>query len=271
MAIQAIVIVGHILAMKMMSDTNPSRVPLAEKSTIEEIRTRFDHEVERFSRLETGQQATIDAPLVLELVAQAAATHLHPGDTILDLGCGAGNFTLRVLQEVRPLDCHLVDLSRPMLDRAKRRIQTAGVESITMYQTDLRQLNLPDASVDCILAAAVLHHLRDECDWAAVFSRLYRWLKPGGRLYVADLVIFDEPAIQRLMWGRFGSHLESIGGSEYRKEVFAYIEKEDSPRSLPFQLNLLRRVGFSSSDVLHRNGVNVCYFAAKSTSPVGVQ
>ena len=43
------------------------------KSTVEEIRARFDADVERFSNLETGQLATVDAPLVLDLVTQAAA------------------------------------------------------------------------------------------------------------------------------------------------------------------------------------------------------
>lgn len=258
-------IIGYTSSMQENTNTNTNAtgVPLAKKSTIEEIRARFDQDVERFSRLETGQQATLDAPLVLELVAQAAATHLQPGDPVLDLGCGAGNFTLRVLQEIKPLDCHLVDLSQPMLERAQQRVRAMGVESVSVYQTDLRQLSLPDASVDCILAGAVLHHLRDESDWTAVFSRLYRWLKPGGRLYVSDLVVFDEPAIQKMMWNRLGAHLESIGGPAYREKVFAYIEKEDSPRSLPFQLDLLRKVGFSSADVLHRNGVGACYFAVK--------
>jgi tRNA (cmo5U34)-methyltransferase len=249
--------------MQPNTDANAISVPLAEKSTVEEIRTRFDHDVERFSQLQTGQQATIDAPLVLELVAQAAATHLQPGAALLDLGCGAGNFTLRVLQEAGRLNCHLADLSRPMLERAQQRIQAAGAESITVYQTDLRQLEFPDDSLDGILAGAVLHHLRDELDWATVFSRLHRWLKQGGRLYVADLAIFDEPAIQRLMWNRYARHLESIGGPAYRDKVLAYVEKEDSPRSLSFQLELLRRVGFSHFDVLHRNGVNACYFAVK--------
>jgi tRNA (cmo5U34)-methyltransferase len=249
--------------MQTNTETGIHRVPLAEKSSVEEIRTRFDHEVERFSQLETGQQAINDARLVLDLVAQAAATHLRPGGTLLDLGCGAGNFTLRVLQEVSPLDCHLVDLSQPMLERAKQRIEVVGGQSVAVCQTDLRQANFPEASVDCILAGAVLHHLRETADWAETFSRLYRWLKPGGRLYVADLVVFDDPAIQRMMWGRYGKHLESLGGPGYRDKVLAYVEQEDSPRSLSFQLELLRQTGFSQADVLHRNGVYACYFGVK--------
>jgi len=236
---------------------------LQEKSTLEEIRHRFDHEVERFSKLETGQQATMDAPLVLELVAKASALHLHPGDTILDLGCGAGNFTLRVLQEVPGLHCRLVDLSQPMLDRAAERVRQAGPASVATQQSDLRALSLEDNSVDAILAGAVLHHLRDDDDWTSTFRRFARWLKPGGRLYVADLCYFDLPDLQQIMWQRYGDFLRTLGGDAYREKVFAYIDKEDSPRSLPYQLDLLKATGFRAYDVLHRTSVFACYVGLK--------
>jgi tRNA (cmo5U34)-methyltransferase len=237
--------------------------PLANKSTLEEIRIRFDQDVERFSNLETGQQATIDAPLVLDLVAQTCARHLRPQSTVVDLGCGAGNFTLRVLQEVAKLHCHLVDLSRPMLDRAEQRIRAGGASSVQTYQSDLRALSFAEGSVDCILASAVLHHLRDDEDWMLAFRLFHTWLKPGGRIYVSDLAYFDVPDAQLLMWERYGRYLESIGGEAYRTEVFAYIDKEDSPKSLPYQLNLLKTCGFTQYDVLHRNSVFACYFAVK--------
>jgi len=69
--------------------------------------------------------------------------------------------------------------------------------------------------------------------------------------------------VQDLMWRRYGDYLQSIGGAEYRDKVFAYIEKEDSPRSLPFQLELLKTVGFARYDVLHRNSVFACYVGEK--------
>ncbi len=237
--------------------------PLADKSTLEEIRTRFDADVERFSNLETGQQAVIDAPLILDLVAKTGARHLRAGSTVLDIGCGAGNFTLRVQKEVGPLHAHLVDLSRPMLDRAEQRVGLGAAASVHTYQSDLRALSFAPNSFDAILAGAVLHHLRDDADWTAAFARFHSWLKPGGRIYVSDLAYFDVPDAQEVMWERYGRFLESLGGEDYREKVFAYIDKEDSPRSLPFQLDLLKATGFSAYDVLHRNSVFACYFGVK--------
>ena len=237
--------------------------PLTEKSTLDEIRERFDHDVERFSKLETGQQAVIDAPLVLELVAKSAKAHLRPSATVLDIGCGAGNFTLRVLQEVPGLHSHLVDLSRPMLTRAEQRVREGGAATVSTHQSDLRELALAENSVDCILAGAVLHHLRDDQDWRDTFTKLHSWLKPGGRLYVADLCFYDLPDVQEVMWKRYGDYLDTLGGAEHRDKVFAYIDKEDTPRSLPFQLDLLKATGFSHYEVLHRVSVFACYVGVK--------
>jgi tRNA (cmo5U34)-methyltransferase len=237
--------------------------PLHEKSTLDDIRRRFDADVERFSKLETGQQAAIDSPLMLELVSAVAARYLSPGGKLLDIGCGAGNFTLSVLARTAPLDCTLVDLSRPMLDRAAERVSAATSGSVATIQSDMRTLAFDEATFDLILAGAVLHHLREDADWRQMFARLYRWLKPGGLLCVADLLAFDEPPVQELMFGRYGDYLAGLGGAEYRAKVLDYVDAEDSPRSLRFQFDLLRGEGFRSYDVLHRNSVFGAYYALK--------
>ena len=80
------------------------------KSTVEEIRARLDNDVERLSNLDTGQSATIDAPLALELIAEAAATTTPQARRLLDVGCGAGNYSLKLLHALPALDVTLVDL-----------------------------------------------------------------------------------------------------------------------------------------------------------------
>jgi len=240
--------------------------PQPRKSTLEEIRARFDADVERFSQLETGQQATMDAALVLETVASVAAQPLRPGARMLDLGCGAGNFTLRIAGAAgeRVAESHLLDLSRPMLERARERLLAAGHAEPHLYQTDLLSASFPEAHFDLIVAGAVLHHLRDDAQWETFFSRLGRWLRPGGHLYVWDMVWFDDPATQEIMWQRYAAYLDALGGDAYRQKVFAYIEREDTPRSLPYQIGLLQRSGFDRWEVLHRNSVFACYTAQRA-------
>ncbi|HEY8484625.1 MAG TPA: class I SAM-dependent methyltransferase, partial [Longimicrobiales bacterium] len=107
------------------------------KASVEEIRRRFDQEVDRFANLETGQSTAVDSPLMLELVTQAAAATNPDARSVLDVGCGAGNYTLKLLEALPGLDVTLVDLSRPMLDRATERLGPVA-RSITAIQADIR-------------------------------------------------------------------------------------------------------------------------------------
>lgn len=228
------------------------------KSTVDEIRKRFDEDVERFSNFETGQQSTMDATIAMELIANAAVVSNPKATSMLDIGCGAGNLSLIVLQYLPQLNCDLLDLSKPMLDRAFERVSWATTGKVNTIQADIREAELPKNEYDIVLAAAVLHHLRSIKDWKNTFCKIFDILAPGGSIWISDLIAHDNPLIQEMMWNRYGRYLESIGGVNYRQKVFDYIEKEDSPRSLTFQLNLLQEVGFEKIEVLHKN----CCFAA---------
>lgn len=231
----------------------------SDKSTVQEIRARFDNDVDRFSNLETGQQTTIDAAFSMGLIVDSIMAHSPNLKTVLDVGCGAGNYTLKLLSRKAPLDCTLLDISQPMLNRAKERVAAVNTGAITLVQDDIRTANLPENQYCAIMAAAVLHHLRDDSDWEAVFTKLYRLLKPGGSLWISDLVVQETPAIQRLLYQeRFGNYLTGLKDETYRDSVFAYIAKEDSPRSVNFQLKLLEKVGFRSVELLHKH---LCFAA----------
>jgi tRNA (cmo5U34)-methyltransferase len=238
---------------------------MTNKSSIGEIRERFDADVERFSNLETGQAATIDAPLAMELITEAAIAATPSISRVLDLGCGAGNNTIRLIRAYSgEFACDLSDLSQPMLDRAKERIAKEKHSEIRIFEGDFRTIDFEDSHYDVILAAAVLHHLRDDHDWESAFTKIFQMLRPGGSFWVTDLVSHESAEINDLMWKRYGAYLESLGGVAYRNEVLDYIDKEDSPRSVTYQIGLMRKVGFTSVEVLHKNSCFAAFGGIKA-------
>ena len=234
-----------------------------EKSTIEEIRARFDREVERFSNLETGQTATVDATVALELIKEGVARVSPNASSLLDLGCGAGNYSLKLLEVLPEVEITLVDLSRVMLDRALERLAGRTRRGAIAIQGDIRELNIGEERFDVIVAAMIMHHLREEDEWMQVFEKLHRALRPGGSLWISDLVAHEIPQVQDLMWERYGEYLKGLKDATYRDQVFAYVEKEDSPRSLTFQMELMKRIGFRNVDVLHKNSCFAVFAAVK--------
>ncbi len=233
------------------------------KSTIAEIRERFDKDVERFSNLETGQQSTIDAEISLELITESAKRMNPDAVHLLDIGCGAGNYTLKMLSKLPELTCTLVDLSKPMLDKAYERVSKVTDKDIIIINSDIREAALQNNHYDIILAGAVLHHLREDADWEFVVEKLFKVLKPGGCLMISDLVNQDSEILNEYTWEKYGEYLEKLGGKEYRLKVLAYVEKEDSPRSLNYQLALMKKAGFNSVEILHKNLCFAAYGAIK--------
>ena len=223
------------------------------KSTTQEIKERFDNDVERFSNLDTGQLSTIDAKISLELITEAAKRICPNAKNLLDIGCGAGNYSLMMLSKLPDLNCTLVDLSQPMLDKARERVSQQTDGNVEMLQADIREAALPENHFDILLAGAVLHHLREDKDWETTFQKLFSLLKPGGCLMISDLITQDTEVLNDYTWERYGDYLEGLSGKEYRQKVLDYVAKEDSPRSINYQLDLMKKVGFRSVEILHKN------------------
>jgi len=127
-----------------------------------------------------------------------------------------------------------------------------------------RRLGLHGETHGVICAAAVLHHLRETEEWHGVFTKFHRSLKPGGSFWISDLIEHSDARVQLLMWERYGSYLSQLKDEAYRNHVFEYIAKEDSPRPLMFQLDLLRSVGFKAVDILHKHSCFAAFGGIKA-------
>ena len=151
-----------------------------------------------------------------------------------------------------------------MLKRAQERISEINTGNIKIFQGDFRVIDFPEQGYDVILAAAVLHHLRDEQDWESTFRKIYRLTALGGSVWISDLVSHETGSVQSLMWKRYAEYLCSVGGESYKNKVFAYINKEDTPRPVTYQMDLLRKVGFNHVEILHKNSCFAAFGAIKS-------
>jgi tRNA (cmo5U34)-methyltransferase len=120
-----------------------------------------------------------------------------------------------------------------------------------------------DNYFDLIVTGAALHHLREEAEWDAVFAKFHRWLRPGGSVWVYDYIEHETPVVQQLMRQRYGEFLNQLGGPGQAEKVFAYADKEDTPRPVTWQLDRLRAAGFASIDLLHKNLAFAAYAAFK--------
>ena len=70
---------------------------------------------------------------------------------------------------------------------------------------------------------------------------------------ISDLITQDTTSVTDYTWELYGDYLETLGGKEYRQKVLDYIAKEDSPRSMNYQLDLMKKVGFRKVEILHKN------------------
>jgi len=114
-------------------------------------------------------------------------------DTCVDLGAGTGFVALALAPLVDSVLA--VDISPGMAESLAVRATRAGLENVRTEVADLRAFTMPAASADLVVSSYALHHLRDE-DKRVLVAGAARWLRPGGRIVVADMM-FGRGATRR--------------------------------------------------------------------------
>jgi SAM-dependent methyltransferase len=151
---------------------------------------------------------------------------LIPGDlTVADLGTGTG-YLLPVLGRCFKKVIGL-DQSRPMLDLAKKRVQSSGLKNIELKTGSLESIPLRAGSVDLALCILMFHHLADV---EAVLAEIRRVLKPGGRLMIIELHKHQNEKFRVAMADRRSGISPKQMNSWLNSTGFSELENWDLPR-----------------------------------------
>jgi arsenite methyltransferase len=115
---------------------------------------------------------------------------LRAGETVLDLGCGAGLDLILAARAVGPTGSAIgVDMAEPMVARANANLRAAGLKWAEARVGFAEALPLPNASVDCVVANGILNLAPDK---SAVLEEVARVLRPGGRFVLAETTLRHE-------------------------------------------------------------------------------
>jgi ubiquinone/menaquinone biosynthesis C-methylase UbiE len=177
-----------------------------------------------------------------------AVAGVQPGDAVVDLGAGNGQLSLPLAEHgARVLG---VDVSPGMVSALRSEALRRGLPMLEAITMPIEELDLPAGSVDLVVSSYALHHLRDP-DKAKLVQAAARWLRPGGRIVIADM-----------MFGRGGSQRDREiiklklltlarkgpgGWWRITKNVVRYLVRvQECPISMDAWTALLRAAGFAS-------------------------
>ena len=151
-------------------------------------------------------------PLALDTIA--------PGETVLDLGSGAGFDAFLATARVGPRGRVIgLDMTPQMIKKARANAKRAGHANVEFRLGDIEAMPVDDSSIDLVISNCVLNLVPDK---AQAFREIARVLKPGGRIAIADLVL--DKALPEALLDDSEAYCSCVGGAIERDEYLRGLE-----------------------------------------------
>ena len=207
-----------------------------------------------------------------------ALASLKPGETVLDLGSGAGLDCFLAAKEVGENGRVIgVDMTPEMVEKARENGRQGGYGNVEFRLGEIEHLPVADASVDVVLSNCVINLSPDK---PGVFAEAFRVLRPGGRMMVSDIVLLEElPASVRdsveayvgCLSGAMmkADYLEAIGSAGF--EGVSIVQESSFPVECvandPTVVGVIESLGIPAEEVgqLGRSVASVTVHAEKPT------
>ena len=213
--------------------------------TKREVVEAYDARHRRFRDIDKENEAII------------AGLGLQSGHTLVDIGCGTGALALYAAR--RCAKVHAVDISPAMLDYTGWKAGQQGLTNIVCHHGGFLTYVHAGPPLDAVTTAMALHHLSDFWKQKAL-NRLSGLLKPGGRLYLAD-VVFSEENVEANI-SAWIDQLTSQAGPDMADDIVRHVRQEYSTFTWILE-GMLTRAGFRIDQSEYFNGVLARYFATK--------
>jgi len=149
-----------------------------------------------------------------------ALASLRPGEVVLDLGSGAGIDCFLASQAVGDTGRVIgVDMTAEMIDRARANARASEVDNVEFRLGEIEHLPVVDGSVDVIISNCVVNLSPDK---PQVFGEAFRALKPGGRMFLSDIVLLK--TLPDDIRESIEAYVGCVAGASMKQDYLAAIE-----------------------------------------------
>ncbi len=215
------------------------------KNRFKEIKEHFEKEAATFDKLFFKVIPHYEE--MLQALVDALPFHKKDKLKIIDLGCGTGNLSQKLISVYPNARIACLDMSENMLKMAKTKLRETS--HVDFWLGDIRDFDYR-IKYDAILASMVLHHIEGK-DKPRFYRKLYNALPKGGVFFNIDIFLSSNNHLQELYTNKWKMFMKTSGLSVKKvNEMITRHQKEDRPVVFEDELAIMRKAGFKRVDVV---------------------